>query len=899
MNENDFFAHEGVLKKSGRYPWGSGETPNQRHKMFLDYVSDLQRKGLSEVEIAKGFGVYNDGKGISSTELRALKSIAKNKNKAADISRAVQLSREGHSNVAIGEMMGRNESSIRDLLNPSTKIRNDQLQATANMLKDNFKDKAYLDVGTGTEHHMGVSDTQLRIATAMLTEEGYKIFYLKTPTGNNNFTTIKVLAPPGTKFPDVVKNQTQIKNVIGYTTDHGTTFTGPVFETPTNVSSKRIEVRYGDEGGKKSDGVIQLRRGVDDISLGAARYAQVRIAVDGTHYLKGMAMYADDLPSGVDLRFNTSKSKTSNKLDAMKPIKKDAIGDNDPDSPFGSIVRQKKYFDKNGKEQLSALNIVNEEGNWETWTTRLSSQFLSKQSPALAKEQLDIRLAMKKAEYDKILRLTNPSVRKKLLNTFADDADSSSVHLKAAALPRTKNKVILPINSLKDNEIYAPTFNDGETVVLVRHPHGGIFEIPELRVNNRNQEAKRVMKNATDAVGINSKVASRLSGADFDGDAVLVIPNGRGKVKTAPALIGLKNFDPQTVYPAYDGMKPMTPRLKQLKMGDITNLITDMSIRGASNNDKAAAVRHSMVVIDSEKHNLNWKQSAKDNGISSLKTKYQKGARSGASTLISQASSKVRIPDRKNRSAGQGGFIDPNTGKRMYEDTGKSYVSKKTGKTIVPQTKVAKISLTDDANSLSSGTPIEKIYANYANRLKAMANQSRKAAFDTELTKISDSAKIVYDSEVKSLRAKLVIAQRNAPLERQARIVANAQVRAKQDANPDMEASDLKKINGQAIEQARNRLGAKKAHIKITDNEWAAIQAGAISNHRLDSILNATDLERIKQLATPRTNIVMDSFALARANSMLKAGYTQAEVASGLGVSTSTLSSSLSKGRTT
>jgi 2'-5' RNA ligase len=899
-------AHVGILRKSGRYPWGSGETPNQRNKDFLAYVEDLKRKGLSEVEIATGMG-------IKSTELRAVKSMAKNQLKAADIARATKLSREGNSNSAIGREMGINESSVRSLLDPAVQARNKELSATTDMLKDELSQKGYLDIGIGTEHHMGISDTKLKIATAQLQEEGYKVFYLKTPQlGTGNFTTIKVLAPPDTKFPDVVANQDKIKNVTGFTTDGGKTFTGPTFQTPKSVSSKRIEVRTKDDGGDEKDGVIELRRGVDDVSLGQARYAQVRIAVgdgkDGTHYLKGMAVYADDLPDGVDLRFNTNKTKAelkeavskgkapSEKLAAMKAIKKDkATGENDPDSPFGSIVRQKTYIDKNGKEQLSALNLVNEEGKWDTWNSTLSSQFLSKQSPSLAKEQLNARLEAKQRDFDEIMKLTNPAVRKKLLETYADDADSSSVHLKAAGLPRTKQKVILPISSLKDNEIYAPTFNDGELVVLVRHPHGGIFEIPELRVNNKNAEAKRIIPNAIDAVGINSRVAERLSGADFDGDTVLVIPNNARKVKTSPQLTGLKNFNARDAYPAYEGMKPMSPRTKQLKMGDVSNLITDMTIRGAGQADLAAAVRHSMVVIDAEKHNLNWKQSAKDNGISALKAKYQDGARSGASTLISQASSEKRINDRKPRSAANGGPIDPKTGKLMYEETGDSYVSKTTGKTVVKSTKVAKISLVDDANDLSSGTPMEKVYADYANKLKSVANQARKTALETKPIPYSPSAKIAYAPEVKALQAKLNVALRNAPLERQAQLLANATVRAKKDATPDMDNAELKKVKGQALENARNRTGAKKTQVEITPSEWAAIQAGAISNNQLTKILNNTDIEQVKQLATPRDAKVMTDATKTRARAMLSGGATQAEVAQALGIPASTLSSSLTE----
>lgn len=885
MSDEEELIHEGVLRKSGRYPWGSGSNPIQGYREFNDHVAHLKRQGLTEPQIAEGMG-------ISTTELRARKSISKTAVKNAQISEAMTLKAGGDSNVAIGKKMGLNESSVRALLDPSLQKKNDVLESTANVLKENIDRKGFLDVGVGTEHHMGVTDQKLRTAVAMLKEEGYEVYYVKTPQlGTSNFTTVKVLAPPGTKYSEVFNNQSKIKTITDYSEDGGLKY--KVIETPTSVSSRRIAVRYKEEGGASKDGVIELRRGVDDISMGAARYAQVRIAVDKTHFLKGMAVYADDLPDGIDIRFNTNKSSTGNKKDAMKELK------DDPDSPFGSIVRQKHYTDSSGKSKLSALNIVgtelhaNEEGQWDTWSSTLSSQFLSKQSPSLAKEQLGLTLHQKKAEFDEIMTLTNPSVRKKLLESFADDADSSSVHLKAAGLPRTKSKVILPINTLKDTEIYAPTFRDGEKVVLVRHPHGGIFEIPELTVNNRNQEAKRIMKNAVDAVGINHKVAQRLSGADFDGDTVLVIPNNSRKVKNAPALQGLKDFDPQEQYPYYPGMKIMSARTKQLKMGDVSNLITDMTIRKASHTDLAAAVRHSMVVIDAEKHKLDWQRSAKENDIAGLKTKYQKGPRSGASTLISQASSEVRINDRKPRTAAKGGPIDLKTGKKQFEETGDQFVSKKSGETVVKKVKVAKIALTDDANTLSSGTPMEKVYASHANALKAMANTARLTAAKTETIPYSPSAKEVYDSQVKSLDAKLRLAQRNAPLERQAQLVANATVRAKREASPDMDPADLKKVKSLALEEARNRTGAKKTQVKITPDEWEAIQAGAISKSKLDAILNNTDLDQVKQLATPRQAPVMDSAKLARAQSMLKAGYTQSEVADALGVPTSTLNTSI------
>lgn len=877
IDEDTHLAHYGILRRSGRYPWGSGEDQATRNRSFLDTIDGLKKQGLSEAEIARGFG-------ISTTQLRASKSIAKTEQKQADIAWAERLKAKGYSNIAIGEKMGINESSVRALLSPGQRDRTDVLESTSNMLKAQVAEKGYIDVGSGVEHHIGVSQTKLSTAVARLKEEGYTVHYVKVEQlGTGQQTTIKVLAKPDTPYSEVFKNRSQIKQVTNYSEDGGRSYLG--LQKPLSVDSRRVSVRYAEQGGTDADGVIYVRPGVKDLSLGSARYAQVRIAIDGTHYLKGMAMYKDDLPAGTDLMFNTNKRNTGNKLDAMKALK------DDPDNPFGAVVRQITKVGPGGKRIVtSAMNIVNEEGDWESWSKSLSSQMLSKQSPALARTQLNMTYDRKRRELDEIKALTNPAVRKKLLESYADDADSSAVHLKAAALPRQGSHVILPINSLKETEIYAPNFRNGERVALVRYPHGGIFEIPELTVNNRHPQARKALGNAKDAVGINSKVAERLSGADFDGDTVLVIPNNGRIVKTAPALAGLKGFDPQAAYPGYAGMPRMSPRTKQVQMGVVSNLITDMTIRGANASELARAVRHSMVVIDAEKHNLNYKQSAIDNGIAQLKAKYQGDAKAGASTLISRASAEVRVPDRKPRSASKGGAIDKATGKRVFEETGDSFIDAE-GRLVLKTLKSKRLAETDDANTLSSGTVIEKVYADHSNRLKALANEARRVAVNTEGTPYSPSAKIAYSKEVASLDAKLNVALRNAPLERQAQVVANAVYSQKRQSNPDMDPADVKKVKSQALAEARLRTGAHKQRIEITPAEWAAIQAGAISNNKLGQILNNADLDQVKQLATPKASTLMTEAKRQRATAMLASGYTQAEVADALGVSLTTLKS--------
>lgn len=864
--------HYGILRRSGRYPWGSGENPYQSYDSFLGYVDELRTQGLSEVEIARGLG-------MTTSELRSRKSIAKAEKRAADAAEAWRLKEKGYSNVAIGERMGINESSVRNLLKPSLQERNNVTKATADMLKNSVAEKGYIDVGAGVENHLGISRTKLKTAIAQLEDEGYTIHYVPVEQlGTGNKTTIMVLAAPGTTYSDVYRNRDQIRLITDYSEDGGRTYLG--LEPIRNINGKRVLIRYAEDGGTEKDGVIELRRGVEDISLGDSKYAQVRIGVNGTHYLKGMAMYGEDFPDGIDIIFNTNKKKGTPADDVMKSMK------DDPDNPFGATVRQRHYIDTDGKSQLSALNIVNEEGDWGKWSRTLSSQMLSKQSPSLAKKQLDLAYDLKKEQFDEIMSLTNPAVKKKLLDSFADDCDSSSVHLKAAALPRQSSHVILPFPDMKENEIYAPNYRNGEKVVLIRYPHGGKFEIPELTVNNKQATANRLIKNAKDAVGINSKVAERLSGADFDGDTVLVIPNNKGSIKTSSPLKGLKDFDPKEAYPAYEGMPKISSRTKQMKMGDVSNLITDMTIKGATQDELARAVRHSMVVIDSEKHNLNYKQSYIDNGIAELKKKYQGSERAGASTLISRASSPVRVGTRKTT-------IDPSTGKKVYTYTNETYTDSK-GRTVKRTIKSTKMGETEDARTLSSGTRMEEIYASHANKLKSLANQARKASANTQYTPYSPSAKKTYEKEVKSLNSKLNIALQNKPLERQAQLLANKVVSAKKQANPDITAEEVKKIKGQALNEARNRVGAKKQIIEITNDEWNAIQAGAISTNKLTQILDNADLDTVKKLATPKSNKGgLSTAKLTQARTMLERGYTQAEVADALGISTSTLSKAL------
>lgn len=899
IDEDDYLAHYGILRKSGRYPWGSGGPEYASNSGFIAYANELKRQGLNPTEVARAMGA-------STTEFRAAMSIAKSEEKAGQISQAQKLRDHGYGYSEIGRRMGMNESSVRSLLSANAADKANRLENTAAVLKDAVDTKGYIDIGSGVETHIGVSRQQLDIAAARLKEDGYEVHTVKIPQlGTGKLTEVKVLAPPGHTQKDVWQNRDKITQYMDvYSEDGGRSFLG--LKPPLSIDPKRVAVKYGPDGGEAADGVIFVRPGVKDLSMGANHYAQVRIKVGEDRYLKGMAVYKDDLPPGVDLLFNTNKKDTGNKLDAMKKIS------DDPENPFGSIVRQRIERDKHGVEHVtSALNIVGskpgsgEEGGWGTWSNTLSSQFLSKQSPTLAKTQLEMAHSQRKADLDEIMSLTNPAVKKALLEKFADGADSAATHLKAAKLPRQANRVILPINSLKPTEVYAPGFRDGERVVLVRFPHGGTFELPELTVNNRNREGRKLLGTDVkmDAIGINHHVAKQLSGADFDGDTVLVLPNNSGKVKTKSPLKDLTGFDPQ-IYKLPDDVPKMKAKTKGIQMGMISNLITDMTIKGASDAELARAVKHSMVVIDAEKHHLDYKKSALDWGIPALQKKYQgdtPSGKPGAATIISRKGSDKDVPEATLRKASQGGKIDPATGELVWVPTGRTYekrsTNKRTGvvttKTVPVMMSVNKLAWAKDAHDLSTGLAMEKIYADHSNSMKALANQARKEYVSVKSVPYSPSARKAFAPEVKSLDAKYKEAIRNRPLERQAQIVANTQFNLRKAANPDMEPAEVKKIKAQLLMEARRRVGAGKTLIDISDPEWKAIQAGAVSTSRLEDILRNSDIDKVRALATPRAEVKMTTVKTSRARQMLDSGYTPAEVADALGVSTSTLQRAL------
>lgn len=986
MSNEEFIIHYGVGHldggNSGRYPWGSGENPYQRSIDFLARVEKLKAKGWTETpeNIMKEFG-------MNTTQYRREKRISLNEKQVMDITRAKQLKKQGMGPTEIGKVMGVPESTVRGWLDQDHIRRVSEAQELANLLKKEVDGKRMVDVGKGVEKDLlgGVSKEKLDTALYILERQGYHIYKggIPQPTNKNQQTNQVVLAKPDVEYKEIY-NYDKIKTINAYTTnDRGETFE-PKFTYPASLNSKRLQIKYKEDGGEDMDGVIEIRRGQQDLYLGDnKKYAQVRILVDGTHYLKGMAVYSDDLPDGVDVRFNTNKSKKTPMTDVLKAIK------DDPDNPFGSNIKdadlggQYWYIDsKTGKKKLGLINKRADEGDWTEWKDSLPSQFLSKQSKYLAKKQLDLATAEKEQEYAEIMSLTNPTVRKYYLQKFADKCDGAAVDLKAAALPGQKYHVILPNNTLKDTEVYAPGYTDGTKLALVRYPHGGTFEIPIVTVNNKNTVGEKMIgKQPIDAICINSEVASRLSGADFDGDTVMCIPThdskGRVRISSRDQIPQLKNFDPKTykadvittdksgtLHAYRNGKEFKVMKRTDLEMGKISNLITDMTLQGAPDDHLARAVKHSMVVIDAEKHKLDYQQSYKDNNITSLKQLYQKkenGKYGGAGTIVSKAKSPVNVEKRRGEahvnlkgtkwydpSRPEGALIyekaenkklyyadsiyDKKTGiKTVYTTGGKKITynmndkkmvekyepimvtDKKTGVvsfqnkdgslTYRKKTRTISVPLmstVDDAHKLVSPQKhqMEILYADYANSMKKLANQARIEMKKTENLKYDKNAAKIYAKEVSSLNVALNNAEKNSVKERHATRLAAAEVKKKTTSNPDMKADDVRKLGQRSMTKYREEVGSvsrRKRNINISDKEWEAIQAGAISENKLKKILDNSDPDILREKAMPKQTRGLTSAQVNRIKAMANSNFTIQQIADKLGISKSSVSNALKK----
>ena len=938
MTDEEYLEHYGVKRRSGRYPWGSGDEPYQHSRDFIGRVEEMRKSGFTYTDddgkTWTGDNAIAKSLGYSSGDFRTVYAIAKDERRADQVATAKRLKeKEGMNTSEIGRKMGVPESTVRSLLNTNSESRMKQARETAEFLKKHVDEKGMIDVGTGVERELNISREKLDQALFMLQAEGgYEVYSgrFAQVTNKGQMTTQKVLCKPGTEHKEIYDFD-KVKTINDYISrDGGDTFEKK-FHYPESMDSKRLMIRYREDGGINKDGVVELRPGVADLSLGESRYSQVRIMVDGKKYIKGMAVYGDpkDFPDGVDVIFNTNKSKSVSKLDVLKDIK------SDPDNPFGALIKEQGgqyWYDdpKTGKKKLGLINKTREEGDWTEWKDALPSQFLSKQSKAMAEKQLGIAKADKQAEFDEIMSLTNPTIKKYYLNKFAQSCDSAAVHLQAAALPGQKYHVILPLTTMSDKEVYAPNYADGTKLALIRYPHGGTFEIPILTVNNKNKEGiKIISKISRDAIGINSKVAERLSGADFDGDTVMCIPThdraGKVKIVSTDPLKDLEGFDNKLEYGGEkkigsdgkehyyrNGREYQIMKKTDTEMGKISNLITDMTLLGADDKELARAVKHSMVVIDAEKHKLDYKASERDNNIAELKKKYQGKTTGGASTIISKAKGEYDVPKRqgtpKINIPGKE-WYDPTRpdGSLIYKkaddaDYTITKINKRTGETITEtrtrMQKSTKMAETDDANTLLSKYkhPMELVYADYANSMKDMANKARVELYNTGKIAYNRDAKKRYESEVKRLKDKLYKAELNVTRERAANRMAAATVEAKKkeakESGKEIKNKDMQKAGQQALTRYRQEVGSvsrKDRNIVIDDDEWKAIQAGAVSESVLKRILNNSDPDSLRQRAMPKTSKSVSQATVNRIKAM-SSSYTIQQIADKLCLSTSTVS---------
>ena len=966
----DWFAHYGVGHlhggHSGRYPWGSGKDPFQRVVNFQKHVYGLRKKGMTDEQIRKSMN------NMSDDEFRAKITASKDMTWKQNAKIAREMLDKGYSKRAIARKLEVSEGTVRNYLsNDEARANRDKSQIVINILKDNVEKYGYVDVGRGVELWLGkdISENRMKTVLKTLEQEGYTVhndLTVKQAT-TQNYTELKVLTKAGVSKGDVLKNTDKIR-IPNFGIDEDGKITDRKIEEPVPIDSSRILIRYAhdpgikragikdsdEDGGLGRDGSIGIRPGVEDISIGGQPVAQIRAVVatkgkvDG--YMKGVAYYDPDIPEGYDMVIWTNKKKYE---DVFKPLK------DDPDNRFGATIKpeekliyaSKFYTDsKTGESKLSPINIVNEADTWSKWSKTVSSQFLSKQSPVLARRQLELAYAWKKAEFDEIMAIPNPTIRRELLLEFAGSCDTASWKLQGAKMPGQSTQLLMPCLSLKDGECYCPNYPNGTELVLIRYPHAGRFEAARVTVNNNNVEGRRLYGMTTrEVIGVKPKTRQQLSGADCDGDTVTAIPDPNHEIKTEKYPKELAEFDYDLLYPFPKGAKEVGKGdgfRKQMQMGTVSNLITDMTQQKASLDKIIRATKYSMVVIDAEKHKLDWKKAYKELGIEELKKEFQTG---GASTIISRRKQEMEVPERKfgkyiiDETTGKidhTEYYDPVTGKPQYRETGRTYqkrvpvidpatyqydkygqIKKKNGVPLGDQvigedgkpvwknvgpvraatTSVKKMLEYDDAFKLTSGgsrenpgTSIEYEYASVANKYKALANNARKMYMATADDPIIDKKmQAEYRDALESINAKIKDAAYHAPLERQAQLYASRVVSAARK-NKNIDQDEFDKIQGKALSTGRQKYGAGKEKLTLSEREVEAIEKHAVPKTTLQLLMKEIDKKFLKQMALPREFNGIAPAKLAQVKRMLATGsYTIADVADFAGVSTSTIERAL------
>ena len=252
----DILMHYGMAKRSGRYPWGSGKDANQRTGDFLSRAQELEKQGITYKDengkVWTGEPAIAKTMGLSTTQYRIQKSLAKDAQRAPLVATAQGLRDKGFSLNEIAEKMGyANDSSVRSLLNEKSKSRMNEAQNTADFLKQKIDEKGMIDVGVGVNRELNISPERLKQALYILELQGYPTYGggVPQPTNPGKQTNIQVLCPPGTEHKDIYKFD-EIHSLKEYTShDDGKTF--DTYKYPESFDSKRLKIVYGDEGGKE------------------------------------------------------------------------------------------------------------------------------------------------------------------------------------------------------------------------------------------------------------------------------------------------------------------------------------------------------------------------------------------------------------------------------------------------------------------------------------------------------------------------------------------------------------------------------------------------------------------------------------------------------------------------
>lgn len=190
---------------SGRYPHGSGENPNQHmeNMSLADQKSALMKKFKDEAYVATILGYKN------TSELR--NAIHAEKNKAeqekTDAIRALYFDKNNPiiSPTKISRITGIPEPTVRSYIKKfGKKTKLQQNVEIENQLKALVDEKKCIDVGSGVEYALGITETRKDKILAELQEQGYTVlnYYQKQlATGKN--TTVQMLCPPETTYEDM------------------------------------------------------------------------------------------------------------------------------------------------------------------------------------------------------------------------------------------------------------------------------------------------------------------------------------------------------------------------------------------------------------------------------------------------------------------------------------------------------------------------------------------------------------------------------------------------------------------------------------------------------------------------------------------------------------------------